>query len=971
MSLIQTCPRCGADIPPDAPEGFCPRCLISTGLDLDENTPNRSKPKERHAVVATIRYFGDYELLEEIGHGGMGIVYKARQTTLDRVVAVKMLLLGQYATEEFVRRFRAEAEAVARLQHPNIVAIHEVGNHERQHYFSMDYVEGASLGEMVRDNPMPAERAAAYLRTIAEAIHYSHQRGVVHRDLKPSNVLIDADDEPRITDFSVAKLLDADQSLTVTGQVMGSPQFMSPEQAQGTRGRVGPQSDVYSLGALLYYVITGRPPFVGESLTQTLEQVVNSEPVSPRLLNPSVPLDLETIVRKCLEKNPERRYRGAQELADDLNRFLRGEPVCARPVGRPEKIWRWCRRNPVVAGLTAALILALAVGFAAVTWKWIEAEQAGRAARKSAAKATALNKFLINDLLSEAAPERNAVGSNVTLRAVLDTAAQKIEQELSDQPELQAEVRHTIGSVYLSLSLTAEAEPHLLRALAVRRSMLGSNHSDTLAVLDRLATLRQLQSRNEDAERLFREVLNTRRRILGSQHSEVLESLNNLGVFLSQAGRASEAESIFREALNLSRRIRGANHPETFNILGNLAWTLQVLGKVDQAEELLRGDVEAARRAIGPTRPNGLTLLKNYATVLQRLGRLPEAEALFREVVETRRVVQGKEHYDTVVALADLGSFLSSVGKLAESKAVYQECVQISLRLHGREHVNTLAAISGLGWVLQALGETAEAEALLQDSIEPARRILGAQSLHTLSLTKTLATVLQRQGKFGEAEPLFREVLETRRLAQGTNHYDTVIAMNDLAVLLRLRENLEEAGPLMQQTVDLAQKIWGLQHANTLAVTHNLGVFMLSQNKWEEAEKVCRETLASRRKILSDGNAQIADSLVSLGEALVANAKSTEAEPLLREAIGIYAKTLPPGHVRAAQARSVLGGALGSLGRYQEAEPLVVESARLFEADRGISSLQRRRARARVVKLYDAWGKPQDAQQWRDKSLSP
>src|SRR3989442_12074213 len=289
----------------------------------------------------------------------MGIVYKARQVSLGRIVAVKMVLFGPLSSPEFVKRFRSEAAAAASLLHPNIVAIHEVGVHQGQQYFAMDYVEGHSLAKLLASGPLPARRAASCLKTIAEAIHYAHDRGILHRDLKPSNVLIDANDQPRVTDFGLARRLEGDSELTVTGQVLGSPNYMPPEQATGKRGKVSRRSDVYSLGAMLYHLLTGRPPFVGEALTDTLEQVLNADPVSPRLLNPSVPRDLETICLKCLEKEPDKRYATAQALADELGRFLNNEPVHARPVSRAEKIWRWGRRKPVVAGLVAAVIVLL------------------------------------------------------------------------------------------------------------------------------------------------------------------------------------------------------------------------------------------------------------------------------------------------------------------------------------------------------------------------------------------------------------------------------------------------------------------------------------------------------------------------------------------------------------------------------------------------------------------------------------
>ena len=330
--------------------------------------------KASAAPLGVVRYFGDYELLEEIGRGGMGVIYKARQVSLNRIVAVKMILAGQLAGGADIQRFHTEAEAAANLQHPNIVAIHEVGEHEGQHYFSMDYVAGTSLAEMVGEHPLPAKQAAGYVQTIAEAIHYAHEQGTLHRDLKPSNVLIDRNDQPRVTDFGLAKRVTDERGLTVTGAVLGTPSYMSPEQAEGRQKDIGPRNDVYSLGAIVYELVSGRPPYRAETAAATVMQVLHAEPVSPRLLNPGVPRDLETICLKCLEKEPRRRYASAQALADELRRFLAGEPIQARPIGAPARAWRWCRRKPVVASLAAALAAAVVAGFVGIASQWRRAE---------------------------------------------------------------------------------------------------------------------------------------------------------------------------------------------------------------------------------------------------------------------------------------------------------------------------------------------------------------------------------------------------------------------------------------------------------------------------------------------------------------------------------------------------------------------------------------------------------------------
>lgn len=331
--------------------------LASAALAL-ATTEGSGAPDE--AVIGdTVRYFGDYELVAEIARGGMGVVYKARQVRLNRPVALKMILAGQLASSTDVQRFYAEAQTAANLQHPNIVAIHEVGEHKGQHYFSMDFVEGKSLAALTREHPLTPTRAAAIVKTVAEAIHFAHQKGVLHRDLKPANVLIDAAGQPRVTDFGLAKRIDGASNLTATGAVLGTPSYMPPEQASADRGAVGPATDVYSLGAVLYELVTGRPPFQGPTPMDILLQVLSDDPVSPRQLQPKLPRNLETICLKCLQKESQKRYATALDLAEDLRRFLAGEPILARPAGNLERAVKWVKRRPALAALVAVSCVAV------------------------------------------------------------------------------------------------------------------------------------------------------------------------------------------------------------------------------------------------------------------------------------------------------------------------------------------------------------------------------------------------------------------------------------------------------------------------------------------------------------------------------------------------------------------------------------------------------------------------------------
>src|SRR6266498_5283512 len=394
-SVPRVCVKCGAEIFADAPEGLCTACLFETGLDLlvdepvagfglstqgaakagsakvDDLVPDRvpladrNKKSERPKTFAD---FGDYELLEVIGRGGQGVVYRARQKSLNRTVALKVIGLGHWATDAHLKRFRREAEAAASLDHSGIVPIYEVGERDGSCYFSMKLVEGGQLDAVVKREPMPIRQAVELIAKVARTVHYAHEHGILHRDIKPGNILLDQKGGPHLTDFGLARLIETESTVTRTMEVLGTPSYMAPEQAVGNNAAVSSVTDVYGLGAVLYQLLTGHPPFAGGTTYETIKLLLDTEPRQPRLLNPKVDRDLNTICLKCLEKDPQRRYSSALASAEDLERWLKHEPILARPTGVLVRGKKWLQRNPTVAAVvTLSLALLAAVGV--IVWK--------------------------------------------------------------------------------------------------------------------------------------------------------------------------------------------------------------------------------------------------------------------------------------------------------------------------------------------------------------------------------------------------------------------------------------------------------------------------------------------------------------------------------------------------------------------------------------------------------------------------
>jgi tetratricopeptide (TPR) repeat protein len=754
-----------------------------------------------------------YEVLGELGRGGMGVVYKALQRAADRVVALKMILHGDHAGDDSLIRFRTEARAIARLQHPHIVQIYEVGEQAGLPYFSLEFCPGGSLAKKLSGTPLPPREAAGLVERLSRAVHAAHQEQIIHRDLKPANVLLAADGTPKITDFGLAKRLDAGAGPTQSNVIMGTPSYMAPEQACGDNKQVGPAVDVYALGAILYECLTGRPPFKAAMTWDTLQQVISEEPVSPRQLQSTTPRDLETICLKCLQKESGKRYASAAALAADCAAFLHGEPITARPAGRLERSWRWCKRKPVLASLvlTAGLfVVALVAGVVGTTLGLVEArrqrdvaDKARDHAEQEAVTARAVTAFLQKDLLGQAdignqplpggAAERNP---GITVRELLDRAAKAIERKFAEQPETEAAIRLTLGETYYALGRFAEAQPHLERSVRLRADWLGADHPDTLTSKNSLAELYREQDQYDRAEPLYQEVLEGRTARLGADHPDTLTTKFNLAALYYKHGKFDRAEPLYQEVLEGRSARLGADHPDTRASKYNLALRYLSQGKLEQAEPLLREALEGFTARKGADHPDTLRSKNNLAGLYWHQGKLDRAEPLLKAVLDAQTTKLEADHPDIQISKYNLARVYQDQGKYDRAEPLFREASEAARKKLGITHDDTQRFVLGLISCYDSMKAPAKAEPLLRELADFLKQKFGADSPQYAGELAVLGFNLLRQQKFADAEPVLRDGLAIRAQKQ-PDAWTTCNTQSLLGGSLLGQQKNAEAEPLL------------------------------------------------------------------------------------------------------------------------------------------------------------------------------
>jgi non-specific serine/threonine protein kinase/serine/threonine-protein kinase len=800
---------------------------------------------------------GPYTLIRQLGEGGMGVVYHAHQThPIRRDVALKVIKPGM-DSKLVIARFESERQALALMDHPNIARVFDAGTtREGRPYFAMELVAGVPLTRYCDARRLTiAERIAIFI-PVCQAIQHAHQKGIIHRDVKPSNLLVtERDGRPvvKVIDFGLAKALGHQLSdatlITNVGMVVGTIEYMSPEQADLNRQDIDTRTDVYSLGAVLYELLSGttplaRPHVETAGYVETLQRVREEEPARPSVrvrgsgtrtditierrsdlarLPKELHGELDWIVMKALEKDRARRYETVSALGRDLERFLAGDPVDASPPSTTYRLRKFAGRHRLGLAMAATIATLLLAGAVVSTWMAVRASRAE-------AEARAIADFLRNDVLAQASAKTQA-GANTNpdpdlrVRTALDRAAERIGDRFAGQPLLEASIRRTIGETYIDLGLYPEARVHMERAFALLGDRLGEGHIDTLRVAAAL------------------------------------------GLVYTYDGKYAQAEPILERALEVSRREHGEGHETTLHIMSEL----------------------------------GLAYSND--------GKFAQAEPLYTTVFDARRTLLGEEHEDTLSVRHNLAMLLYRQGKYEQAVPLQTRVVDVWRREFGEDHPSTITAVNNLALFYQELGQYSEAEPLWTRLLEVIRRVLGSDHPNTLRTMSNLATLYRLQGNYAQAEPLLASALEIGRRVQGELHPNTLQTMSAQAALYRDQGKYAESETAYRYVLDGRRRGLGVEHPDTLATEAAIGRVELQAQQYAAAEATLRDVLSRYEKVLPDGR-ETYTAKVLLGASLAGQRKFVEAE---RQMLEGHAGLQRPAAVQSAGRRSDLTEAVNSI----------------------------------------------------------
>lgn len=858
--------RCGPDAKLRAAvESLLVKQSLATMPGAGAHFPPGEPPEPAISVSANARTLGSYVIEDTLGEGGMGVVYRATQSNPRRTVALKVVR-PTLLTPKMLRRFEHESQVLGRLQHPGIAQVYEAGTADTgagpQPFFAMEYVRGTVLTAHCTNAQLGTRQRLGLFIKVCEAVQHAHQHGVIHRDLKPANILVDQTGQPKVLDFGIARATDADfQTATMqtdAGQLVGTLPYMSPEQIAADPAQLDTRSDVYSLGVILYELLAGKLPHdvVGKTIPEAARVIEHGQPAPLSTISRVFRGDLQTIVGKALEKDKQRRYQSASELAADLIRYLRDEPILARPPSAAYQMRKFASRHRGLVAAAAGLVLVLTLGIAATGWQAVRATTAERseslrraeadesrreaerdrdAAKREAEKATAVTAFLAETISSADPAEK---GRNVKLADLLDDAGKQLTSNYADKPDVAAALHAALSRSYHGLGLESEALTHVNLAIGGFTKIQGPDHPET-------------------------------------QSARLL-----LGKVLRELARFDEARAVLQPLLEVRERTLGPDADESRRALESLAWTYADQGKLPEAIAMFRDLAQRAERRAGPDDLATLRVRRILGEIQLEAGDTQAAEQILVDALErTRRMAKAGD--PELIAIQD------SLEQLERSRGQYQTAItygraalQDQIAKYGPDHPGTLSRQTTLSRTLIQGGQPEEAVTILRGVLSVQRTKLGPEHFDSLTTAAFLADALQSMSRVDEAKELRRAVAETRVKLLGPDHPQTLVAKTNLAFVLGDAQEYAEAEAILLDLLERRQRLLGVEHAEVGLTLSMLGTNALLAGRVEEAEAHLRRALAIRAKILPEGSGARGLTMTTLGEALRLQKKLDEARAL-------------------------------------------------------------------------------------------
>lgn len=1014
--------------------------------DLDMTSDRqRLQPTEYaplHVGTGTV-LAGKYKLMQRIGEGGMGSIWVAQQSEpVKRQVAIKLIKAGM-DSKQVLARFEAERQALAMMDHPNIARVFDGGVTPEGHpFFAMELVKGVPITEYCDSRKLSPEERLELFVPVCHAIQHAHQKGVIHRDIKPSNVLVAQFDNkpvPKVIDFGVAKATGqalTDQTIfTGFGGIVGTLQYMSPEQATLNNLDIDTRSDVYSLGALLYELLTGSPPFSRQTLEQKgmmemLRVVREEDPPHPstkvstadalpslsanRAIEPSkltrlLRNELDWIVMKSLEKDRTRRYETANGFAADVLRYLSGEPIAAHPPTAIYRLQKFVRRHQGKVVAASIILLTLFLGIAGTTVGLFQARAARTAealrangerdakekeseerkkavaaseeadkqkkiaieqrndAIKQKQTATAAKEFL-QSILQQGSAEGQAsaervANPDITLREALDYAAEQVEAAFKNQPEIEADLRDTIGLAYLQMAVYPEAEAQLMAAFDIRKRTLGSDHADTLVSASTLAELYMTRANFPAAEKLLQQTLDSREKTLGPTHPDTLESVSALGTFYWDTGNYAAAVPLRKRSMVDREKVLGPEHQETLLAIGDLGRLYWAMGNYVDAEQLLRKALAGREKTHGPDHPDTLRSVQHLGELHRSKQDFSSAEPLFQRAYIGREKILGPDHPITLNSLSAIAIVLVAKSDFENAEPMYRKVLEGYEKLHGPDHPHTLTSVNNLAALYVAMGKLELAEPLFKRALEGREKVLGPDHPDTLKGMNDLAGLYHRMHRLDLSVPIFEETVQRMKDKLSEKHPTTLLAIANLGVNYRDSGRYDEAIPHLEQafaTVDqYPQLSWT---GKELAVTY------IKAGKKSEAIRFIQQWIAADRQKHSPDSSELGEQLASSGMMLYEVEEFPEAEVYLRECLAIREK-IAPNAWTTFSTKSLLGEILLRQKRLSDAELFLVAGYEgMKQCDATIPSNGKSLILDTLdllIELYTSMEKPEEVEKWQ------